>query len=90
MTDAGRAAIGAARADGSWTVLESVEALVLPDDLAVALEGVGATGQWRTFAPTAQRAYLLWIATAKRPETRARRVAETARRVANGQRAEDR
>ncbi len=90
MTDAGRAAVEAAKADGSWAVLESVEALTLPDDLAVALEGAGATGQWMAFAPTAQRAYLLWIATAKRTETRARRVAETARRVANGQRFEDR
>ena len=35
MTDAGRAAIDQARADGSWTILESVEDLVVPDDLAV-------------------------------------------------------
>jgi len=34
MTDAGRAAIEAAKADGSWTILESVEDLIVPDDLA--------------------------------------------------------
>lgn len=90
MTDAGRAAIAAAKTDGSWSILEAVERLVVPDDLALALKGAGATGQWQAFAPTAQRAYLLWIATAKRPETRARRVAETADRVAQGQRLEER
>ena len=90
MTDAGRAAIEAAKADGSWEILESVEALVVPDDLASALdEHPGARERWRAFPATAQRAYLLWIATAKRPETRARRVAETAGRVARGLRQED-
>ena len=34
MTDAGRAAIERAEADGSWTILEPVEDLIVPDDLA--------------------------------------------------------
>ena len=38
MTDVGRAAIEAAKADGSWSVLEPVEALIVPDDLAAALD----------------------------------------------------
>ena len=91
MTDAGRAAIEQAKADGSWTLLEPVEALVVPDDLAVAFEAhVGALAQWEAFAPTTKRAYLLWVYTAKREATRARRVAETAERVAAGLRLEDR
>ena len=90
MTDAGRAAIEQAQSDGSWEVLTPVEALVVPDDLAVALEThPGATDQWEAFAPTAKRAYLLWIATAKREPTRAGRVIETAERVAAGRRLED-
>ena len=91
MTDAGRAAIEAAKADGSWSILEPVEALLVPDDLAAALaERPGARGRWDTFAPTIRRAYLLWVATARRPETRTRRVTESADLVAQGKRLEQR
>ena len=38
MTPAGRAMIDAAKADGSWTLLDDVENLVVPDDLAAAFE----------------------------------------------------
>ena len=91
MTDAGRAVIERAKADGSWEMLEPVEALIVPDDLAVAFdEHPGARENWDAFAPTAKRAYLLWIVTAKRAPTRAKRVAETAAAVAAGRRFEER
>ena len=91
MTDAGRQKIEQARADGSWDILTPVEALVVPDDLAAALAAhPGATDRWEAFAPTAKRAYLLWIATAKRRPTRQRRVRETAERVSRGRRYEER
>ena len=90
MTDAGRAAIERAKADGSWAVLEPVEDLIVPDDLAAALAALGARERWTAFAPTARRAYLLWIYTAKRQTTREKRVAETAERTARGLRYEDR
>ena len=91
MTDAGRAAIEAAKADGSWSILEPVEALIVPDDLTAAFDArPGARSNGRPFAPTAKRAYLLWIATAKREATRSKRVEETADRVAAGLRYEDR
>ena len=90
MTDAGRAAIERAKADGSWAVLEPVEDLIVPDDLAAAFKAhPGAAKHWSSFSPTAQRAYLLWIYTAKREATRAKRVSETAERVALGKRYED-
>ena len=38
----------------------------------------------RTWAPTYRRQYIYWVLEAKRPETRARRVAETVRRTAAG------
>jgi len=91
MTDAGRAVIAAAKADGSWSILESVEALSVPADLAASLAArPGADERWEAMVPSARRPYLLWVATAKRPETRARRVRETADRVALGLRYEDR
>ncbi len=38
MTPAGAAVIAAAKADGSWTLLDDVEDLVVPDDLAAAFD----------------------------------------------------
>ena len=91
MTDAGRVAIERAKADGSWTILEPVEALIVPDDLARAFATrPGAADRWAAFNPTAKRAYLLWIVTAKRAATRRKRVTETADRVAMGLRYVDR
>ena len=91
MADAGRAVIEVARADGSWAILEPVEALIVPDDLAAALDArTGARERWEDFAPTAKRSFLLWIATAKREDTRARRVGESADLVAQGKRIDDR
>ena len=73
------------------TILESVEDLVVPDDLAAGLDArPGAREAWETFAPTAKRAYLLWVITAKRPETRRQRVARSADLVAQGKRLEPR
>ncbi len=90
MTDAGRSAIEAAMADGSWSILESVEALTVPGDLAAAFAArPGTIERWDAFSPSAKRAYLLWIVSAKRPDTRARRVTETAARVASGRRLAD-
>ena len=91
MTDAGRAKIAAAKADGSWSLLEPVEALVVPDELAAALAArPGARERWEALAPTAKRSFLLWVATAKRTSTRARRVAESAELIAAGRRLESR
>jgi uncharacterized protein YdeI (YjbR/CyaY-like superfamily) len=88
MTDAGRRVIAAAQADGSWTLLDDVDDLVVPPDLAAALDALpGARRHWDGFPPGARRVLLTWIVTAKRPATRERRVAETAAAAAEGRRA---
>lgn len=80
MTPAGLSKIEAAQADGSWTLLDSVERLEVPDDLAAEFDKYpDARAHFDAFPPSARRMALTWIATAKRPETRAKRVAETAR-----------
>jgi uncharacterized protein YdeI (YjbR/CyaY-like superfamily) len=87
MAEAGLARIEEARRDGSWTMLDEVEDLVVPGDLAAALAGhPGARERWDGLPRSVRRAALVWIVQAKRPETRARRVAETARRTATGER----
>jgi len=78
MTPAGLARIEAAKADGSWAALDEVEALVVPADLATALAAdPDALAGWEAFPPSVKKPLLWWLASAKRPETRARRVAET-------------
>ena len=80
VTDAGRALIDAAKADGSWTLLDDVENLIVPDDLAAAFERYpGSRAYFDAFPPSARRALLEWIVQAKRETTRAARLDETAR-----------
>ena len=85
MQPAGIAAVEAAKANGSWTVLDSVDALEVPDDLAAALDAEpGARAAYEGFSPSNRKMILWWVKSAKRPETRERRIAETARPAARG------
>lgn len=88
MAPAGQAKIDAARADGSWTTLDSVDALEVPPDLTAAFERYpGAAEHFAAFPRSAKRAVLDWINQAKRQETRAKRVEESARLAAENVRA---
>lgn len=76
MTEAGRAAVDRARQDGSWTVLDGPAALLVPDDLAAALATAsGARDGFDALAPSLRRQLLAWVAMARRPDTRQRRIA---------------
>jgi uncharacterized protein YdeI (YjbR/CyaY-like superfamily) len=87
MAPPGLAMIEEAKRDGSWTLLDDVENLVVPGDLAAALDAhPGARERWDALSRSVRRAALEQIVLAKRPETRAKRVAETARRTAEGER----
>jgi uncharacterized protein YdeI (YjbR/CyaY-like superfamily) len=74
MTDAGRRQVEIAKSDGMWTILDGAEALVVPEDLAAALEGRGARDAWDAQSASVRRAELTKLALAKRPETRARHI----------------
>lgn len=88
MAAAGLAAVEAAKANGAWSALDQVEELHEPDDVRAALDGTpGARGHWDAFPRSAKRAILEWIGTAKRDETRAARIEETARLAADNVRA---
>ena len=86
MTDAGLAAIQTAKANGSWHSLDAVEALSVPEDLAAALaEDPVALANFDFYPPSIKKLALHRIASAKRPETRARRIVEIVRlAAANG------
>jgi uncharacterized protein YdeI (YjbR/CyaY-like superfamily) len=88
MRDAGRRAIAVAKEEGTWSLLDDVEDGVVPDDLAAAFAAVpGSRERWEAFPRSARRGILEWIVQAKRPETRAARVTETATLAARGERA---
>ncbi|MHA6784552.1 YdeI/OmpD-associated family protein [Pseudonocardia saturnea] len=86
MAPAGLALVEAAKADGSWTLLDDVENLVVPDDLAAAFSPAGRA-HWDAFPRSARRAILVWLVQAKRPETRAKRIADIAAKAEVGERA---
>ena len=86
MLPAGLDAIDEAKRNGSWTRLDDVENLVVPDDLAAALVAIPpARERWDAFSRSPRRAILDWISQAKRPETRARRIAEAAESAARNE-----
>ena len=56
-----------------------------PPDLEAALAGVpAAAARWKEWPATPRRMYVYWVLDAKRPETRARRIADVVRRAAAG------
>ena len=89
MHPAGLAKIEQARRDGSWDAYAVAESLELPPDLCRAFESgpPGSRSSWDAFSPSSRRAILWWVHSAKRPETRARRVAQVVSEAARGRRA---
>jgi uncharacterized protein YdeI (YjbR/CyaY-like superfamily) len=82
MAPAGLARIEAAKQNGSWTLLDEVEALVIPPDLAAALHARPAASHFfESLSKTDKRNILQWLVLAKRPETRQKRLAEIAERA---------
>jgi uncharacterized protein YdeI (YjbR/CyaY-like superfamily) len=87
MAPAGLAALERARGDGSWTLLDAVERLELPDDLAAALDGSPpAREHWDTFPRTVRRAALASLVAARREATRTARIAAIVTRAQRGER----
>ena len=80
MMPAGLAKVEAAKRDGSWWRLDCVEALEIPQDLAQALmDYPNAKRHFEAFPRSIKRGIMEWISNAKKSETRAKRIAETAR-----------
>ncbi|MGI4761842.1 MAG: YdeI/OmpD-associated family protein [Janthinobacterium lividum] len=77
MLPAGLAAIETAQQNGAWALLDEVDALVVPPDLAAALDASPAAGSYFAgLSRTDRRNLLQWLVLARRPETRQRRLAE--------------
>lgn len=83
MRPAGQAKVDVAKKDGSWTFLDDIEKLVVPVDLATAMQkNKRAKRNFEAFNASAKKVILFWIKTAKRDETRRNRISETVRLAA--------
>jgi uncharacterized protein YdeI (YjbR/CyaY-like superfamily) len=88
MTSAGMRVIEGAKADGSWSMQDAAEALIEPPELAAALDANSvARHQWDAFPRSPRRALIWWVMSAKRPETRQRRVTTIVEEASHGRRA---
>lgn len=88
MTTAGRTKIDAAKADGSWNVLDAVEAFEMPADLKRAFaRNKTARRHFDAFPPGSRKQILYWISSAKTDVTRKKRIADTVASAAKNIRA---
>ena len=85
MAKAGLDVVEIAKQNGSWTLLDEVEALIVPEDFHQALtDRPGAMGYFESLSKSVRKMMLTWILFAKRPETRQSRIKEIADLAAKG------
>jgi uncharacterized protein YdeI (YjbR/CyaY-like superfamily) len=79
MQPAGYKVIETAKQNGSWSILDDVEELLIPDDLQKAFENQkDSKDYFLSLSKSAKKIILHWVAVAKRPETRQNRINEIA------------
>jgi uncharacterized protein YdeI (YjbR/CyaY-like superfamily) len=85
MAEPGQRVIDEAIADGSWSQADEVEALVIPGDLAAAMDRIpGVREAFDAMAPSAKKQDLWLIHSAKREETRVDRIESLVQRLKAG------
>lgn len=85
MSKAGLEATEIAKKNGSWTLLDEVEGLIVPDDLEKALaDKPGSVEFFNGLSKSIRKAMLQWLVLARTPETRQRRIAEIAELASKG------
>ncbi|MNK00104.1 hypothetical protein D3C87_178860 [compost metagenome] len=86
MTEAGLKSIEIAKQNGSWTLLDEIEELTVPEDLKAAFAvNTGSEYFFLSFSKSVKKMILQWIAFAKKPETRQKRINEVAELAAKNQ-----
>lgn len=79
MAKAGLDSIEIAKQNGSWTILDQVEELIVPQDFEDALDAKpGAKEFYESLSKSVRKMMLAWLVFAKRPETRQSRIDEIA------------
>lgn len=79
MAPAGIEMVNLARKSGTWEALTEVQNSVIPPDLQQELDkNPVALENFEAFTPSSKRIILEWILNARKPETRSKRIMETA------------
>jgi uncharacterized protein YdeI (YjbR/CyaY-like superfamily) len=88
MTPAGIASVNLAKQNGSWTLLDAVDRLEMPPELDAAFKQQPPTAlqYFTNLSKSMRKQMLYWVISAKRAETKAKRVKEIVDNAANGQR----
>jgi uncharacterized protein YdeI (YjbR/CyaY-like superfamily) len=85
MTDAGLKVIELAKQAGTWGAFDAVEAMIMPDDFKRALSAAPAAKKgFEAYTPGVKKQCLYYLNDAKRPETRAKRIASLVKAAAEG------
>jgi uncharacterized protein YdeI (YjbR/CyaY-like superfamily) len=88
MTKKGQEMIDLAKESGTWDNLVDAQNKVMPDDLKKLFsKNKTALKHFEAFPPSTKRTIFEWIALAKRPETRQKRIEETVAKAAENIRA---
>lgn len=87
MKKAGLDSIETAKQNGTWVLMDDVENLIIPEDLKTALDqNESAMDFFQGQSKSIKKGILHWVVTAKRIETREKRIAEIAQSAAKGTR----
>ncbi|MGB0881999.1 MAG: YdeI/OmpD-associated family protein [Vicingaceae bacterium] len=77
MAEAGYESIAIAKENGSWTLLDNVEALIVPEDLTAAFTKHKTTKEfYDSLSNSKKKTLLYWLNSAKRKATREKRITE--------------
>jgi uncharacterized protein YdeI (YjbR/CyaY-like superfamily) len=77
MQEAGYKIIEIAKKNGSWSILDEVEALIIPEDLKKELDKrEGSLEYYESLSKSVKKILLGWVVLAKRTETRQKRIIE--------------
>ncbi|MGI9647517.1 MAG: YdeI/OmpD-associated family protein [Acidimicrobiia bacterium] len=86
MTDAGLRAVDVAKKNGAWSLLEPVDALIVPPELEAALRrSKPAREAYEALSKPAKRSVLYSLYSAKREDTRAKRLAKAIAELEGGE-----
>ncbi len=79
MQKAGYKSVEIAKKNGSWSILDEAEALVVPEDLRKEFDKrAGSFEYYQRLSKSARKILLSWVVLARRPETRQKRIVEIA------------
>jgi uncharacterized protein YdeI (YjbR/CyaY-like superfamily) len=85
MQEAGYKSIEIAKENGSWTILDAVEALIVPEDLKEGFASCkGSIEYYDSLSNSAKKTLLYWLNSAKRTATRQKRIIEVIENASKG------